>query len=170
MLLAALRLSLLFLSGSAVRVLQSGELLSRAGAPLTLQCSVGVGFSMGSQTMFWYRQNHVGAQLEFLIKEYEETAGRFHSFIDTGQNNFSLHVKELQQGDSGTYFCAASHSDAPGPRSPTNTRQEAAADRKRVLGDVRIDSEEQLRNQRNDEDLPPHPLELQRRLNGGTFC
>ncbi|KAF6724040.1 Ig heavy chain V region 5-84 [Oryzias melastigma] len=113
--------------GSAVKILQSGDLLSHAGAPLTLQCSMGVGFSMGSHTMFWYRQNHNGAQLEFLIKEYQETAGRFHSFIDTGQNNFSLHVGELLQSDSSTYFCAASHSDAPGPRSSTNTRQEAAA-------------------------------------------
>uniref|UniRef100_A0A3B3I8U8 Ig-like domain-containing protein n=1 Tax=Oryzias latipes TaxID=8090 RepID=A0A3B3I8U8_ORYLA len=106
---------------AAVKVLQSEDLLSQAGAPLTLQCSMGGGLSMGSHTMLWYRQNRHGAQLEFLIKEYQDTAGRFHSSIDTNQNNFTLHLSGLLVNDSSTYFCAASHSAAPGPCSLTNT-------------------------------------------------
>uniref|UniRef100_A0A3P9LNC5 Ig-like domain-containing protein n=1 Tax=Oryzias latipes TaxID=8090 RepID=A0A3P9LNC5_ORYLA len=99
---------------SSLRMLQSEDLLSHAGAPLTLQCRMGGGLSMGSHTMLWYRQNRHGAQLEFLIKEYQDTAGRFHSSINTNQNNFTLHLSGLLVNDSSTYFCAASHSDAPG--------------------------------------------------------
>ncbi|XP_018527233.2 S-adenosyl-L-methionine-dependent tRNA 4-demethylwyosine synthase TYW1-like, partial [Lates calcarifer] len=35
---------------------------------------MGPGFSMGSYTMYWYRQNHHGAPVEFLTKEYDQTS------------------------------------------------------------------------------------------------
>lgn len=79
---------------------------------MTLQCSMGQGFSMASQTMLWYRQNRYEAPIEFLIKEYEESVGHFQSSIDTSKNSFSLQITELFLNDSSTYYCAASHSDA----------------------------------------------------------
>ncbi|CAK6983132.1 M1-specific T cell receptor beta chain-like [Scomber scombrus] len=113
-------LSLLLYLGLSVEVLQSGDRVSHPGVTEILECSMGRGFSMGSYTMLWYRQNHYGAQLEFLTKEYDKPVGRFKSDIDTSNNNFSLQITELFLNDSSTYYCAARHSDAHRPDSHTN--------------------------------------------------
>uniref|UniRef100_A0A8D3CR88 Ig-like domain-containing protein n=1 Tax=Scophthalmus maximus TaxID=52904 RepID=A0A8D3CR88_SCOMX len=112
MLVTVLHLSLLLHSGLAVVVLQSRDRVFRPGAAVTLECGLGAGFSMGSQTMFWYRQQRSGAPVEFLTREYDESAGHFQSSIDTSKNSFPLQIAELLLNDSGVYYCVASHSDA----------------------------------------------------------
>ncbi|KAA8581845.1 hypothetical protein FQN60_008585, partial [Etheostoma spectabile] len=119
MFITLLYLLLLFNSGLTVVVLQSGDQMSHPGLTVNFECSMGPGFSMGSYTMLWYRQNQYGALLEFLTKEYDQTAGRFQSSLETSKNNFSLQVTGLLLNDSSTYYCAASHSDAHGPHSVT---------------------------------------------------
>ncbi|XP_032357000.1 M1-specific T cell receptor beta chain [Etheostoma spectabile] len=120
MFITLLYLLLLFNSGLTVVVLQSGDQMSHPGLTVNFECSMGPGFSMGSYTMLWYRQNQYGALLEFLTKEYDQTAGRFQSSLETSKNNFSLQVTGLLLNDSSTYYCAASHSDAHGPHCHTN--------------------------------------------------
>uniref|UniRef100_A0A3P8SCB1 Ig-like domain-containing protein n=1 Tax=Amphiprion percula TaxID=161767 RepID=A0A3P8SCB1_AMPPE len=101
-------------AGLAVVVLQSGEQIHHPhhGDSITLECGLGQGFSMSSYTMLWYRQNHHGAQIEFLTKEYDKPLGRFQSSINTAENKFPLQISELVVNDSSIYYCAASHSDA----------------------------------------------------------
>ncbi|KAK2826658.1 hypothetical protein Q5P01_020872 [Channa striata] len=120
MLASGLYLSLLLHSGLSVVVLQSGDQILRPAATVTLDCRMGPGLSMGSHTMYWYRQNHYGAPVEFLSKEYDQTVGHIQSSIDTSKNKFSLQITELFVNDSSTYYCAASHSDAHRPDSHTN--------------------------------------------------
>ncbi|XP_035529539.1 M1-specific T cell receptor beta chain-like [Morone saxatilis] len=79
-----------------------------------MKCSMGQGLDMSSYTMLWYRQNHHGAAMEFLVKEYDETVGHFQSSIDTSKNSFFLEITELYPNDSSTYYCAASHSSSVG--------------------------------------------------------
>ncbi len=107
-------------AGLTVVILQSGDQMSHPGAAVTLECSMGQGFSMSSYTMLWYRQNHYGAPLEFLLTEYDQTVGHFKSSVDGSKNNFSLQITELLLNDSSTYYCAASHSDAHRPNTHTN--------------------------------------------------
>lgn len=107
-------------AGLTVVVLQSGDQISLSGVTVTLECRMGPGVSMSSYTMLWYRQKHYGAPVEFLIKEFDETAGRFQALIDASKNNFSLQFTELSLHDSSTYYCAASHSDAHRAGSHTN--------------------------------------------------
>uniref|UniRef100_A0A4W5KSJ2 Ig-like domain-containing protein n=1 Tax=Hucho hucho TaxID=62062 RepID=A0A4W5KSJ2_9TELE len=98
-------------------VLQPGHLLTLPGntttsSPVTLQCSLGPGFSMSSYTMMWYRQVRYGGPVEFLIKEYEKPLGRHKVDLDTSGNRFILQISELVVEDSGVYYCAASHSES----------------------------------------------------------
>ncbi|KAK2892166.1 hypothetical protein Q8A73_017831 [Channa argus] len=109
MIISVLLLSLLLDSGLSVVVLQSGDQLSHPGLPVTMDCSMGPGFSMSSYTMLWYRQKHYGATVDFLTKEYDQTVGRFLSSVDPAKNKFSLQITELFVNDSSTYYCAASH-------------------------------------------------------------
>ncbi|KAI3367082.1 hypothetical protein L3Q82_008117 [Scortum barcoo] len=53
----------------AVVIHQSGDQMSHPGVAATFECSMGQGFSMTSYSMYWYRQNHFGALLEFLGSE-----------------------------------------------------------------------------------------------------
>ncbi|GLD47691.1 uncharacterized protein AKAME5_000180400 [Lates japonicus] len=110
-------------AGLTVVVLQSGDQVSHPGVTVMMECSMGPGLSMGSYTMYWYRQNHYGAPLEFLTKEYDQTVGHFQSSIDTSKNYFSLQITELFLNDSSTYYCAASHSDENRPDSHTNNNE-----------------------------------------------
>ncbi|KAL3968536.1 bone morphogenetic protein 8 [Sarotherodon galilaeus] len=87
----------------------SEDQMSDPGRTVMLECKMGSGFSMSSYTMFWYRQNHHGAPIEFLVKEYEKPVGRFESFINASNKLFSLQIIELHINDSSTYYCAASH-------------------------------------------------------------
>uniref|UniRef100_A0A8D3ABA9 Ig-like domain-containing protein n=1 Tax=Scophthalmus maximus TaxID=52904 RepID=A0A8D3ABA9_SCOMX len=100
----------------------SRDRVFRPGAAVTLECGLGAGFSMGSQTMFWYRQQRSGAPVEFLTREYDESAGHFQSSIDTSKNSFPLQIAELLLNDSGVYYCVASHSDAHRSERQTNTK------------------------------------------------
>ncbi len=109
-------------AGLTVVVLQSGDQISHPGVPVTLECSMGPGFSMSSYTLYWYRQNQYMAPIEFLTKEYDQDVGHFQSSINTSKNNFSLQISELFLNDSSTYYCAASHSDAHRPDSHTNKK------------------------------------------------
>uniref|UniRef100_A0A7N8XAQ1 Ig-like domain-containing protein n=1 Tax=Mastacembelus armatus TaxID=205130 RepID=A0A7N8XAQ1_9TELE len=86
----------------------SGDKLSNPGETVVLECRMGPGFSMSSYTMLWYRQDHYGAPVVFLIKEYDQNHGRIQSTIDTSKNYFSLQITELILNDSSTYYCAAS--------------------------------------------------------------
>ncbi|XP_067099458.1 T cell receptor beta chain MC.7.G5-like [Osmerus mordax] len=96
--------------GSGPTVLQAPrDLVLHAGQrdQVTLQCSVGPGFSMSSYTMLWYRQAGPGAPIEYLTKEYETPEGRLQPSIDTSSNSFTLRISELSPDDSSTYLCAA---------------------------------------------------------------
>lgn len=101
---------------------QSGDQISQPGLTVDFQCSLGSGFSMGSYTMFWYRQKHHGAAVEYLTKEYDQTAGRFKAALKASENSFPLQITNVFPNDSSTYFCAASHSDAHRADSHTNNR------------------------------------------------
>ena len=109
-------------AGLTVVVLQSGDQVSNPGDSVTLECSMGPGINMGSYTMFWYRQTHHGAPVEFIIREYGQTDGHFQSFLRTTQNSFTLEISELLLNDSSTYYCAASHSDAHRADRHTNNK------------------------------------------------
>ncbi|CAB1450320.1 unnamed protein product [Pleuronectes platessa] len=126
MLVTLIYLSLLLQSGLAVVVQQSGDQVSRPGDKVMLECSLGQGFIMTSYTMYWYRQNHYAAQVEFLTKEHDQSEGRLQSTIAASKNNFSLQITDLLLTDSSTYYCAASHSDAHGPGSHTNTKSDCS--------------------------------------------
>lgn len=111
-------------AGLSVVVLQSGDEIARPGVTVTLECRMGAG-SMSSYTMLWYQQHRHGAQMKFLLKEYDQTVGRFQSSIDPGANSFSLRITELVLDDSSTYFCAARHSGAARPITNTNNQSVA---------------------------------------------
>ncbi|KAK1894708.1 Immunoglobulin heavy variable 3-66 [Dissostichus eleginoides] len=102
-------------------VLQSGDQMSQPGSKVTFECRMGDGLSMSSNTMFWY-QDHPGAAVQFLTKEYDEAAGNLVSSIDPSQNTFSLHISGLQLSDSSTYYCAAKHSAALRAETRTDNR------------------------------------------------
>lgn len=83
------------------------------GADVTLDCSMAAGVSMSSYTMLWYRQVYYGQPLEFIIKEYDKPTQNFEAILNTKDNSFSLIISNLTaQKDSGTYYCAARHSEA----------------------------------------------------------
>jgi len=65
---------------------------------------------MGSYTMLWYRQVRYGQPVEYLIKEYEKATQNFEAILK--DNLFSLIVSNVGAHDSGTYYCAARHSEA----------------------------------------------------------
>uniref|UniRef100_A0A668SAG6 Ig-like domain-containing protein n=1 Tax=Oreochromis aureus TaxID=47969 RepID=A0A668SAG6_OREAU len=94
----------------------SKDQMSDQGRTEMLECKMGSGFSMSSYTMFWYRQNHHRAPIEFLMREYEKPVGRLESFIDTSKNNFSLQITD-------TYYCAANHSDTHRPDTHTHNQR-----------------------------------------------
>ncbi|CAL8302118.1 unnamed protein product [Boreogadus saida] len=121
MLVTALHLfSLFFLGLAAVPVpVQPGDLTLQPGAAVTLTCSLAS--DMSSYTMLWYRQHVYGDPIEFIIKEYDTSRGRFKATLDTNQNRFSLGISELQVNDSGTFYCAAYHRDTPGCSRRTHT-------------------------------------------------
>uniref|UniRef100_A0A3B1JSU9 Ig-like domain-containing protein n=1 Tax=Astyanax mexicanus TaxID=7994 RepID=A0A3B1JSU9_ASTMX len=92
------------------RVFQSpASAMAPPGDNAIFHCSMAPGFSMSSYTMAWYRQAHHGAPVEFLIKEYEKPTEKFHIFLTTEKNTFSLHLSDLKHQDSSIYYCAASH-------------------------------------------------------------
>uniref|UniRef100_A0A3B1KFC7 Ig-like domain-containing protein n=1 Tax=Astyanax mexicanus TaxID=7994 RepID=A0A3B1KFC7_ASTMX len=88
------------------RVFQSpASAMAPPGDNAIFHCSMAPGFSMSSYTMAWYRQAHHGAPVEFLIKEYEKPTEKFHIFLTTEKNTFSLHLSDLKHQDSSIYYC-----------------------------------------------------------------
>lgn len=73
---------------------------------LTLDCSMA---GMGSYTMSWYRQTRYGTKIEFLMKEHETPTEHLKVTLSK-TNTFKLEIFNLTSKDSGTYYCAASHS------------------------------------------------------------
>uniref|UniRef100_A0A8C2HTF1 Ig-like domain-containing protein n=1 Tax=Cyprinus carpio TaxID=7962 RepID=A0A8C2HTF1_CYPCA len=98
---------------SAQIVLQSTRFISALpGDKVTFDCSMAAGVSMSSYTMYWYKQDHYGQAVQFIIKEYEKTPQNYEAIMNTKDNMFSLTVSNLTAQDSSTYYCAASHSEA----------------------------------------------------------
>ncbi|TKS87148.1 T-cell receptor beta-1 chain C region [Collichthys lucidus] len=114
MLLTVFYLTLLLHSGLTVVILQSEDQMCRSGVSVTLNCSLGQGFNMISFAMYWYRQHHYSAPIEFLVKEHEQTAGHFKASIEASKNKFCLQITELSVNDSSTYYCAARHNSSVG--------------------------------------------------------
>uniref|UniRef100_A0A8C5DSW3 Ig-like domain-containing protein n=1 Tax=Gouania willdenowi TaxID=441366 RepID=A0A8C5DSW3_GOUWI len=111
--ITVLCLSILLHSGGSVYDgLLSIYQISPLGSDITLNCSLGRSFTMSSYVMYWYRQNHYGAPLEFLTSEYDKINGRFTSTHKDKQNSFTLEISDTRLSDSSTYYCAAQHSDA----------------------------------------------------------
>uniref|UniRef100_A0A671RW73 Ig-like domain-containing protein n=1 Tax=Sinocyclocheilus anshuiensis TaxID=1608454 RepID=A0A671RW73_9TELE len=98
---------------SAHIVLQSTRFISALpGDKVTFDCSMAAGVSVSSYTMHWYRQDHYGQPIQFIIKEYDKTTQNYEAILNTKDNMFSLIVSNLTAQDSSTYYCAASHSQA----------------------------------------------------------
>lgn len=76
---------------------------------LKLDCTMP---GMGSYTMIWYRQTRYGTKIEFLMKEHESPTEHFKVTLSNPAYTFSLEISNLTLKDSGTYYCAASHSAA----------------------------------------------------------
>ncbi|XP_060938165.1 M1-specific T cell receptor beta chain-like [Limanda limanda] len=109
MLITVLYLSLLLNSGLSVNVLQSADQVSRPGVTVILECSPGPGFSLQTIFMYWYRQKHYAAPIEFLLSELDFSVGHFQSITDQNKNRFSLQNDEVFLNDSSRYYCVASH-------------------------------------------------------------
>lgn len=76
-----------------------------------IDCSL-VGYKMSSASMYWYRQKTFGAEIKMVTSEYEKSKGRFQSEFENHNTVFFLRIKELIPDDTGTYYCAATHSGA----------------------------------------------------------
>ncbi|KAJ3613906.1 hypothetical protein NHX12_020149 [Muraenolepis orangiensis] len=124
--------------------IQSGDLMLHPGVNVTLHCSLASDIS--SHTMSWYRQHVYGEPVQFIVNEYDRRQGRFQATLETEQNRFLLEIAELQPDDSGTYYCAAYHSEGGGLSQRTHNNSELRYQqgppgryRLAVITDVKVD-------------------------------
>uniref|UniRef100_A0A8C1QME2 Ig-like domain-containing protein n=1 Tax=Cyprinus carpio TaxID=7962 RepID=A0A8C1QME2_CYPCA len=111
--LSVICLSTVFISvgqTSAQIVLQSTRFISALpGDKVTFDCSMAVGVSMSSYTMYWYKQDHYGQAVQIIVNEYEKTTKNYEAILNTKDNMFSLTVSNLTAQDSSTYYCTATY-------------------------------------------------------------
>ncbi|KAK2878625.1 hypothetical protein Q8A67_019416 [Cirrhinus molitorella] len=82
-------------------VFQSKRFISvLPGDKVTLDCSMAAGVSMSSYTMYWYRQDHYGQPIKFIIKEYDKPKQNYEAILNTNGNMFSLTVSNITAQDS----------------------------------------------------------------------
>uniref|UniRef100_A0A8C1XF19 Ig-like domain-containing protein n=1 Tax=Cyprinus carpio TaxID=7962 RepID=A0A8C1XF19_CYPCA len=95
---------------SAQIVLQSTRFMSALpGDEVTLDCSMAAGVRMSSYIMYWYKQDHYGEPIQFIIKENDRPTQKYEAILNTNDNRFSLKVSKVTAQDSVTYYCAAGH-------------------------------------------------------------
>ncbi|TRY57915.1 hypothetical protein DNTS_014426, partial [Danionella cerebrum] len=101
-------------------VTQSARFISAPpGHNVTFYCSTAKGASMSSHTMFWYRQDHTGQELDLVMKEYDKPTEHFEVILNSKENMFSLVISSVTAQHSAVYYCAARHSEASAVR-PSN--------------------------------------------------
>ncbi|KAL6031772.1 hypothetical protein STEG23_008316 [Scotinomys teguina] len=88
-----------------MQVEQNSPVLSlHEGTGSTLRCS----FSETMTTVQWFRQNPGGSLISlFFMDPGTKENGKLKSTFDSKERYSSLHIRDAQLGDSGTYLCAA---------------------------------------------------------------
>ena len=74
------------------------------GAESGLRCN----FSTTMKGVQWFQQNHRGRLITlFYLAQGTKENGRLKSTFNSKESYSTLHIRDAQLEDSGTYFCAA---------------------------------------------------------------
>uniref|UniRef100_A0A8C8UHW6 Ig-like domain-containing protein n=1 Tax=Peromyscus maniculatus bairdii TaxID=230844 RepID=A0A8C8UHW6_PERMB len=92
---------------------QSPSALSlQEGTSSPLRCN----FSTTMQSVQWFQQNPRGSLTNlFYLASGTKENGRLKSTFNSKERYSTLHIKDAQLKDSGTYLCAARHSASSKP-------------------------------------------------------